>query len=894
MPTYFAQVTYTGNGSTTSYAIPFSYIDSSHVKAYINGTLTSAFTVSTSTLTFTSAPANGATVRIERQTPIDARLVDFADGSVLTEADLDRSANQTFYIAQEVADDQINNLALDTDDKYNANSKIIKNVANPVNANDAVNKTYLENTWLSTADKATLTNLNSNIASVNAVNSALANVNTVASDLNEAVSEINTVAVSIANVDTVGTNIANVNIVAGNNANINTVASNNSNITAVANNSTNINAVNANSANINAVNANSSNINTVATNISKVNTLYTEIAKVVEVANDLQEAVSEIDTVATAITNVNNVGNSISNVNTVASNIANVNSFFQQYKVSSTQPSTPSTGDLWYDTATSRLKIYTGSAWNLASDYLENLINEYTYNITGTPSTVSGVDANSRTFSYTVDSQVNIFLNGVRLVPITNYSLSGGNTITFSPALQNGDVVFAQVFTKLTVAQEALLDQKVANATTQVGLATTQATNSANSATASQASRVASESARDLSQTYRDNAQTYATNSANSATASANSATASSNSATSAQSSLNTFNSKFISSATAPVSPSEGNLWYDTVNVRLKIYIAGSGWQNAGAYLEGLISRYTYTATSGQTVFSVSDNSSVLNFTAEANVFVFLNGVRLTPTSDYTLSGTNTCTLPSGVQVGDTLYIEVITKISLTEEGILQGYVASALADKNTATTQAGIATTQAGIATTQATTSTNQATTATTQAGISTTQAGISTAQAVISTTQAGIATTQATNASTSATLANDWANKTTGTVASGEFSAKYYAQLAQQSAGGGTVKITNTDTTADVLNNKLVAGNGITFTTLNAGANEDLRIALSMTESNATPTEGQTTFSINYTVGFIQVFLNGSKLINGQDFTATNGTTIVLALGATTSDVIEFVKFA
>ena len=334
MPTYFAQVTYTGNGSTTSYAIPFSYIDSSHVKAYINGTITSAFTVSTSTLTFTSAPANGATIRIERQTPLDARLVDFADGSVLTEADLDRSANQNFFIAQEVADDAINNLAVDTDDKYNAQSKVIKNLANPVNANDAVNKTYLENTWLSTADKATLTNLNSNIASVNTVNTNIANVNTVASDLNEAVSEINTVAVDITNVNTVGTNIANVNTVAGNNANITTVAGANANITTVAGANANITAVAGQitpTNNISTVAGAVANIGTVATDIANVNTVGGAIANVNTVAGananitTVAGANANIGTVATNIANVNSVGGSIANVNTVATNIANVN-----------------------------------------------------------------------------------------------------------------------------------------------------------------------------------------------------------------------------------------------------------------------------------------------------------------------------------------------------------------------------------------------------------------------------------------------------------------------------------------------------------------------------------------------------------------------------------------
>ena len=334
MPLY-SQVTYTGNGSTVAYAIPFSYIDSTHIKAYLNGTITSAFTVSTSTLTFTTAPANGVTIRIERQTPIDARLVDFSDGSVLTEADLDRSANQNFYVAQEITDDQANNLALDTDDKYNANSKVIKNVANPVNANDAVNKTYLENTWLSTADKATLTNLNSNIASVNAVNSALANVNTVASDLNEPVSEINTVAVDITNVNTVGTNIANVNTVAGISGNVTTVAGNNTNVTTVAGANANITAVAGQitpTNNISTVAGAVANIATVATDIANVNTVGGAIANVNTVAGananitTVAGANANITTVATNVANVNLVGGSIANVNTVATNVANVNS----------------------------------------------------------------------------------------------------------------------------------------------------------------------------------------------------------------------------------------------------------------------------------------------------------------------------------------------------------------------------------------------------------------------------------------------------------------------------------------------------------------------------------------------------------------------------------------
>ena len=59
-------------------------------------------------------------------------------------------------------------------------------------------------------------------------------------------------------------------------------------------------------------------------------------------------------------------------------------------------------------------------------------------------------------------------------------------------------------------------------------------------------------------------------------------------------------------------------------------------------------------------------------------------------------------------------------------------------------------------------------------------------------------------------------------------------------------------------------------------------------------TPTAGQTTFNVTYTVGRILVFLNGVKLLGGgTDFTASNGTTVVLTTGAATTDKIEFLTF-
>ena len=195
---FLAQVTYTGNGSTTGYAIPFSYIASSHIKVFINNVANTAFTVSGSTLTFTSAPANSAIIRIERQTPTDARLVDFTDGSFITEEDLDQSADQNFFIAQETSDKNQSSMTIDTDDKFDAQSKVIKNVANPVNNNDAVNKTYLENTWLSTANKTALTTVASNITAINTVNASASAITTV----NANSTNVNLVANSIGSVNT--------------------------------------------------------------------------------------------------------------------------------------------------------------------------------------------------------------------------------------------------------------------------------------------------------------------------------------------------------------------------------------------------------------------------------------------------------------------------------------------------------------------------------------------------------------------------------------------------------------------------------------------------------------------------------------------------------------------
>jgi len=58
---------------------------------------------------------------------------------------------------------------------------------------------------------------------------------------------------------------------------------------------------------------------------------------------------------------------------------------------------------------------------------------------------------------------------------------------------------------------------------------------------------------------------------------------------------------------------------------------------------------------------------------------------------------------------------------------------------------------------------------------------------------------------------------------------------------------------------------------------------------------TAGQTTFttSSGYTLDYIDVYLNGIKLVNGTDYTASNGTTVVLTDAAVVNDIVEMVAY-
>lgn len=401
----YSYVRYSGNGSTTNYTFSFPTISTDHIKVRVNGSLVTNWSfLSASTIQFAVAPANAAVIEIRRETPKDSPIVDFADGSVLLERDLDLLATWQLYVAQETEDDLEDTIRVDSQGRFDALNKRIINVADPVNAQDAVTKNWAETAMSSQLAQAT----SQATAAAGSATAAAGSANAAATSASNASTSASNAATSATNASTSATAAAG-------------------SATAAANSAT--------AAGTSATNANSS---------------------AVAAASSATASAGSATTATTQATNA--AASAVSAANSAAAAATALDNFDDRYLgQKATDPSVDNdgnaliTGALYYNTTDSAMRVYTGTGWINASSAQVATMKTYVYVATAAQTTFSGNDANGSSLTYVAPYLI-VSLNGLELRPVVDYTATSGLSVVLTTAATAGDELQIQAFSAFNVA----------------------------------------------------------------------------------------------------------------------------------------------------------------------------------------------------------------------------------------------------------------------------------------------------------------------------------------------------------------------------------------------------------------------------------------------------------
>ena len=135
---------------SNGFPIAFDYLEDEHVTVEVDGAENTNIELTTSTpikVKILSGVTAGQNVRVRRKSQPDTNLVDFVNGSVLTESELDRAYLHNRYLAEEIG--ELNDSSLQRvpgSDNWDAQGKRITNVGTPTASADATTKTYVDST----------------------------------------------------------------------------------------------------------------------------------------------------------------------------------------------------------------------------------------------------------------------------------------------------------------------------------------------------------------------------------------------------------------------------------------------------------------------------------------------------------------------------------------------------------------------------------------------------------------------------------------------------------------------------------------------------------------------------------------------------------------------------
>lgn len=140
----YSYVQYTGNGTLANYTFPFQYLSADHIKVKVDDVTAIYSLLNANTVTITPTPALGSIIEIRRVTPKDNNIVNFTDGSVLLERDLDLLATFDLYIAQEAADAVEDTISKDSTGRWDGQALRLGNIAPAINGDEVVIKQTLD------------------------------------------------------------------------------------------------------------------------------------------------------------------------------------------------------------------------------------------------------------------------------------------------------------------------------------------------------------------------------------------------------------------------------------------------------------------------------------------------------------------------------------------------------------------------------------------------------------------------------------------------------------------------------------------------------------------------------------------------------------------------------